>query len=303
MTEDNSYYWNVARKFKIKETLQTLIGGLDWIVLQGEITGEGIQGNKYPMDGGERFWAFNLISPEEKLTTEEMQRTLLHYGIYTVPIFDDKFVIPEEWEISDLVHYVQGKSQIYPRVKRKVETISASMATMAFNNFYTDILKERVRRELGECQTEADKKKVTDYYAKYARKCGRAMFDSRAWNMPEFEVINEFIWRQNDCVRNSIQSVAQANFSAKQLEHKNRKELMDMLMLKKGVNWNDYPIHLKRGSCCIKVTHVYNEGTPDEFTRNKWVIDKEIPTFTKDRDYIEKRFKSIRTVTNKVDQK
>ena len=40
VTEDNSYYWNVARKFKIKETLQTLIGGLDWIVLQGEITGE-----------------------------------------------------------------------------------------------------------------------------------------------------------------------------------------------------------------------------------------------------------------------
>lgn len=115
VTEDNSYYWNVARKFKIKETLQTLIGGLDWIVLQGEITGEGIQGNKYPMDGGERFWAFNLISPEGKLTTEEMQRILLHYGIYTVPIFDDKFVIPEDWEISDLVHYVQGKSQIYPR--------------------------------------------------------------------------------------------------------------------------------------------------------------------------------------------
>lgn len=85
VTEDNSYYWNVARKFKIKETLQTLIGGLDWIVLQGEITGE------------------------------EMQRTLLHYGIYIVLIFDDKFVIPEDWEISDLVHYVQGKSQIYPR--------------------------------------------------------------------------------------------------------------------------------------------------------------------------------------------
>ena len=32
-----------------------------------------------------------------------------------MPIFDDKFVIPEDWEISDLVHYVQGKSQIYPR--------------------------------------------------------------------------------------------------------------------------------------------------------------------------------------------
>ena len=113
--EDASYYWNVARKYKIKEALRKLIGNLDWIVLQGEITGEKIQGNKYPMDGGERFWAFNLISPEGKLTTEEMQRALLHHGIYTVPIFDNKFVIPEEWEISDIVHYVQGKSQIYPR--------------------------------------------------------------------------------------------------------------------------------------------------------------------------------------------
>ena len=113
--EDTSYYWNVERKYKINEALRKLIGNLDWIVLQGEITGEKIQGNKYPMDGGERFWAFNLISPEGKLTTEEMQRTLLHYGIYIVPIFDDKFVIPEDWEISDLVHYVQGKSQIYPR--------------------------------------------------------------------------------------------------------------------------------------------------------------------------------------------
>ena len=113
--EDTSYYWNVARKYKIKEVLRKLIGNLDWIVLQGEITGEKIQGNKYPMDGGERFWAFNLISPEGKLTTEEMQRVLLHHGIYTVPIFDNEFVIPEEWEISDIVHYVQGKSQIYPR--------------------------------------------------------------------------------------------------------------------------------------------------------------------------------------------
>lgn len=78
---------------------------------------------------------------------------------------------------------------------------------------------------------------------------------------------------------------------------------MDMLILKKGVNWNDYPIYLKRGTCCVKVPQTYNEGTPDEFTRSKWVIDKEIPTFTKDRDYIEKRFKNIRTITNKIDQK
>lgn len=38
------------------------------------------------------------------------------------------------------------------------------------------------------------------------------MFDARAFNIPEFEVVNEFIWRQQDCTRNSIQSVGHANF-------------------------------------------------------------------------------------------
>lgn len=115
VTEDNSYYWNVARKYKIKEVLEDLIGDMDWIVLQGEITGEGIQGNKYPMDGGERFWAFNLITPEGKYTTEEMVGTLAHYGISTVPIVDSEYIIPENSTIADLVQYVQGKSQIHPR--------------------------------------------------------------------------------------------------------------------------------------------------------------------------------------------
>lgn len=175
-------------------------------------------------------------------------------------------------------------------VQRKVETISASMATMAFNNAYSEILKERMKDALAKCKTSEEKTKVKSHYVKYARKCGKAMFDSRAWNIPEFEVINELIWRQNDCTRNSIQSVGQANFSHKRLQNKDRHEIMDMLMLEKGINWNDYPTHLKRGSCCIKVPQVFNKGTLDEFTRNKWIIDTEIPIFTQDRDYINSRF-------------
>ena len=41
------------------------------------------------------------------------------------------------------------------------------------------------------------------------------------------------------------------------------------------VNFNDMPIEYKRGVCCIK-------------TENGWKIDKEIPVFTKNREYIEK---------------
>ena len=59
-------------------------------------------------------------------------------------------------------------------------------------------------------------------------------------------------------------------------------------MLEKGINWNDYPTHLKRGSCCVKKLFKINEGTEQETVRNKWVIDTEIPIFTQDKDYVNK---------------
>lgn len=170
-------------------------------------------------------------------------------------------------------------------VKRKVETLSASMATMAFNNAFMEIVKERMQNDVKDCKPEKEHE-IRMRYVKYVRKIGKAMFDSRAWNMPEFEVINEFIWRQNDCTRNSIQSVGHANFSDKQLDHKNRSQIQDMLMEHKGINWNDFPTHLKRGSCCVKKPVMFNEGTPEEFVRSKWVIDNEIPIFTQNRNYI-----------------
>ena len=59
-----------------------------------------------------------------------------------------------------------------------------------------------------------------------------------------------------------------------------------MLMLEKNINWNDYPTPLKRGSSCIKIPCKINEGTENETTRNKWVIDTEIPIFTQNKDYV-----------------
>lgn len=41
----------------------------------------------------------------------------------------------------------------------------------------------------------------------------RAVFDCRAFDIPRDEVVNYFIWRQQDAVRNSISSLAQAHFS------------------------------------------------------------------------------------------
>lgn len=57
-TPDNSSYWTIARKYDIENVLKKLIGEYQTIVLQGEICGDGIQGNKYHISGYD-FFAFN----------------------------------------------------------------------------------------------------------------------------------------------------------------------------------------------------------------------------------------------------
>lgn len=116
------------------------------------------------------------------------------------------------------------------------------------------------------------------------------MFDARCFSIPKDEVCNYFQWRQNDCTRNSIQMVGQANFSHKELQNKSCNEIQDMLMLEKNINWNDFDIVKKRGSCCTKtgIRTAVNTQTGEQVERLVWQIDTEIPIFTQDRNYIER---------------
>lgn len=117
------------------------------------------------------------------------------------------------------------------------------------------------------------------------------MFDARCFSIPESEVVNAIIWRQEDATRNAIQMLGHCHFSNKQLEGKSNDEVQDMLMTQKNINFNDMPTEFKRGVCCVKkpVTILCEDC---EITRNKWVIDTEIPIFTQDRDYIERCLKN-----------
>lgn len=112
------------------------------------------------------------------------------------------------------------------------------------------------------------------------------VFDARCFNLPREEVTNYFVWRQRDAERNSVSMLAQSHFSHKdkELQGLNRDQLMDMLMLKRGINWNDQDVHFKRGTCVTK--QMFNVGT--DSVRSKWVAEEETPIFSKDRDYVEK---------------
>ena len=171
---------------------------------------------------------------------------------------------------------------------QKICSIAASMATVAFNKIFEQNCIEYSQvvpnTELG--------RKLMDVYSKASEK--GAMFDARCFNIPKEEVTNYIYWRQLDATRNSIQMVGQANFSHKELHGKSCNQIQDMLMTQKGVNWNDYPIYQKRGSCCIKERYSTVDlstytGSVDAMTRTRWIIDKEIPIFKgEDRNYIDK---------------
>ena len=177
---------------------------------------------------------------------------------------------------------------------QKICSVSASMATMAFNRFLAYEYEE-LNRWVSECDnhTREDEEYMYTVYDKMVK---GAMFDSRCFNIPESEITNCFIWRQQDATRNAIQMLGQCNFSHKELQNKSCNDIQDMLMVQKGINFNDMPTEFKRGVCCVKEEYpavdlsTYS-GPIESITRTHWIIDKEIPIFTQDRNYIERNFK------------
>jgi tRNA(His) 5'-end guanylyltransferase len=131
---------------------------------------------------------------------------------------------------------------------QKMVSVSASVATQAFNDV--------ARVYMG----------IQDYR--------HAHFDSRVFTIPDpIEVANYFICRQKDCVRNSIQMVAQSLYSHKQLYKKNCDELQEMIFAK-GINWNNYNPGLKRG----RVIHSQPEVGG--------LASYDAPIFTQDRSFL-----------------
>ena len=170
---------------------------------------------------------------------------------------------------------------------QKLCSISASMATMAFNKYFA----ENVANEILEYKTSMVpqcveiQQEIKEYHDILRAAVNKgAMFDARCFNIPKEEVTNLIYWRQLDATRNSIQMVGQANFNHKELQNKTCNMIQDMLHEQKGINWNDYPTVCKRGSACIYTEYANMNGSHN----SGWIIDKEMPILKgEDRAYVD----------------
>lgn len=158
---------------------------------------------------------------------------------------------------------------------QKMCSIAASMATFAFNRYFDKEVKAQAGLDLYD--------RLLDTYCKAIDK--GAFFDARCFSIPREEVNNCFVWRQQDATRNAIQMLGQAHFSHKQLDHKTTNQIQDMLWKEKGINFNNMPIPFKRGVCVKRVTI-----TKNNVERHAWVVDNEIPIFSKQPDYVNSTF-------------
>ena len=179
----------------------------------------------------------------------------------------------------------------------KLCSIAASMATLAFNKFFSLNIANNFDIEYIHMygpQTPEDEYAITLMKAETKG----AMFDARCFNIPKEEVTNLVYWRQLDATRNSIQMVGQANFSHGQLQGKSCNMIQDMLYEYREINWNDYPTRWKRGVACYKVVENFVETEPSggwapdkeiPKTRSYWKTDYEMPILRgEDREYVDR---------------
>jgi len=157
---------------------------------------------------------------------------------------------------------------------QKIVSVAASMATSKFNNY-------RAMRIMRNMKPDAIGAKLFEGVMNMKL----ADFDARTFTIPsKTEVMNYFIWRQQDTVRNSISSVAQTLYSSKELHGKNMSQQQDMIH-EKGQNWNDYDSTLKRGRFVFKekvkmeTEFKGKEFKQSSYERNHWVA-RGCPTFT-----------------------
>lgn len=132
---DGNTFWKVARELDLENKLKEY--GIN-LSIQGELIGEGIQGNPYKIKGQTvRF--FNLFDIDLQVyhSLSVFKETMKVLGLETVPVLRTNFKLPET--IDELLKMADGKSELNPNFDREGIVVRSLDRTISFkvisNNF------------------------------------------------------------------------------------------------------------------------------------------------------------------------
>lgn len=89
------------------------------------------------------------------------------------------------------------------------------------------------------------------YASTFNRTYVPAHFDARAFSIPVHDAANNFVWRQQDWYRNSVQMLGHHYFSHAKMQNKNAVEVRNMLLTEHGVEWSNIESWQKFGTFFI----------------------------------------------------
>ena len=141
---ETNVYTEIAEKYNMEFVLHELLytsgKKLDFVTIQGETYGKGVQQRDYHMDTID-FKAFNLIfgfsdGTTQRMNPREMTDRLDRFGIPCVPILDEHFKLPKT--IDEMVKYAEGDSVVDGDYREGVvlRTYDGVNSFKAVSNFY-----------------------------------------------------------------------------------------------------------------------------------------------------------------------
>ena len=138
---DSNVYWEMAKKYNIYDVLSKMLDdnpSEEWITIQGETYGEGVQRREYSMSGHD-FAAFNLIfSTKGRVGTMEMIDILSQYNVPCVPIVEEKMKINQFENVDAILNYAEGNSKVdgQPREGIVFRTLDGTKSFKAVSNSF-----------------------------------------------------------------------------------------------------------------------------------------------------------------------
>ena len=138
---DSNVYWEMAKKYNIFDVLSKMLDknpSEEWITIQGETYGKGVQRREYSMDDHD-FAAFNLIfSTKGRVGTIEMINILSQYNIPCVPVIEEKMKINQFENVDAILNYAEGSSKVdgQPREGIVFRSVDGSKSFKAVSNSF-----------------------------------------------------------------------------------------------------------------------------------------------------------------------
>lgn len=108
---DTNVYIEMAEKYDIEKILESILTDdptLDWVTLQGETYGAGIQKRDYGLKE-HRFAGFNFITSKEgRWDSVRAAKFMTQYNIPWVPILDENYILPDTIEELRVFSHSEG---------------------------------------------------------------------------------------------------------------------------------------------------------------------------------------------------